>query len=157
MDSKKIALSFFVLVLFAGLIYAYGIKSAVDELSVENTHVNENPEHEEPVIDEKVTVYFFWSNSCPYCHRQIPFMEKMSEKYDGIEIHSLELSNNENRMIFQNMMQAYGARSGGVPQTYIGESDPIIGFGSDETTGRQIEERIIWCAENGCIDPATRI
>ncbi|MDZ7611204.1 MAG: hypothetical protein U5L10_00375 [Candidatus Moranbacteria bacterium] len=106
---------------------------------------------------EKTVVYFFWGEGCPHCDEEKPFLEKMEEKYPELEIKMFETWNNkENVELFQKVAAAYGTQARGVPATFIGDSDPIVGFGSAETTGKQIEDKIKTCLEQGCVDPGEK-
>ncbi|MDZ7611202.1 MAG: thioredoxin family protein [Candidatus Moranbacteria bacterium] len=108
--------------------------------------------------DAKAVVYFFWGDGCPHCAEEKPFLEEMEEKYPELEVKMFETwKNPDNAELFQEMAAAYGTQARGVPATFIGDSDPIVGFGSAETTGKQIENEIKTCLEQGCIDPGSKI
>ncbi|MFW5884991.1 MAG: hypothetical protein ACOCUF_02070 [Patescibacteria group bacterium] len=100
----------------------------------------------------KTTVYFFWGEGCPHCAEEKPFLEEMEEKYPELEVKMLETyKDKENSELFQEMAAAYGTQARGVPVTFIGDHEPIIGFsGSMEP---EIESKIKTCLEEGCVDP----
>ncbi len=107
---------------------------------------------------EKVTLYFFWGDGCPHCAHEKPFLEELEQKYPELEVKSFETwRNQENAKLFSDMADAYGTRAMGVPTTFIGDFEPIVGYGSDETTGKQIEDKVAYCIQNGCIDPAEKL
>jgi thiol-disulfide isomerase/thioredoxin len=107
---------------------------------------------------DKVTLYFFWSSGCPHCVKEKVFLESLEKKYPLLGVKSLEVKNNpENAKLFSDMADAYGIRIKGVPATFIGDLEPLIGYQGDVSTGREIEARIIQCIENRCADPAERL
>jgi len=112
----------------------------------------------ETIQTEKVVVYFFWGDGCPHCAHQKPFMENLTQKYPQLEIKAYEVWNNpENAKLFEEMAKAYGIRASGVPMTFIGGFEPTIGYGSEQTTGVELEEKIDYCIEYGCVDPADKV
>ncbi len=107
---------------------------------------------------EKVVVYFFWGDGCPHCEHEKPFLEELEQKYPELEVKSFETwKNPDNVKIFQEVAQAYGIQARGVPTTFIGDFEPIVGYGSDETTGADIENKIKQCIANDCVNPADKI
>lgn len=113
---------------------------------------------EETKKEKEVVLYFFYGEGCPHCAKQKPFLEKMKEKYPTLVVKSYEVwHNQENKELFLKFAKAFGVNASGVPMTYIGEFNPIIGYGSDETTGKTIEERISYCVEYGCIDTMAKV
>ncbi|MEM4662554.1 MAG: hypothetical protein QXM75_00860 [Candidatus Diapherotrites archaeon] len=105
-----------------------------------------------------VVLYFFYGEGCPHCTKQKIFLEKMKEKYPNLIVKAYEVWKNEdNRKLFSEFAEAFGINARGVPTTFIGDFDPIIGFGSEETTGKVIEEKIAYCSEHGCIDAISKL
>ncbi len=77
----------------------------------------------------------------------------MKEKYPQLEVKEFEVYyNRENQELFQKVAQAYKTQVQGVPTTFIGK-DFIVGFGTKETTGKQIENLIKNCLETPCPSP----
>ena len=107
-----------------------------------------------PVIaQKKVEIYFFWGQGCPHCAAEKPFLEKLKQKYPRLEIKEFEVYyNRENQELFDRVAKAYGTSAGGVPMTFIGK-DFVLGFGTEETTGKQIEDLIKNCLAIGCPSP----
>ncbi len=102
---------------------------------------------------QKTTIYFFWGEGCPHCSAQKPFLEKLAQSRPQLEIKSFEIYNSkENQELFDNLAQAYGTRAAGVPMTFIG-TNYVVGFGSENTTGRELQEFIDKCLEGGCPSP----
>jgi len=93
--------------------------------------------------DEKVILYYFWGEGCPHCALAKAFLEKMQQKYPQLEIKDFEVwHNQENAKLFEKMLKEYGVLPPyGVPTFFIGDR-VILGYRSDETTGRELEEQI---------------
>jgi thiol-disulfide isomerase/thioredoxin len=120
--------------------------------SVKGETVAENEEASE----ESVVVYFFWGEGCPHCAVEKPFLEEMEQKYPQLEVKMYETwKNKENMEAFEQMAEAYGIQARGVPTTFIGDYDPIIGF--SESMADDMESKIISCVEDGCINPASKL
>ncbi len=104
---------------------------------------------------EKTTVYFFWGEGCPHCAVEKPFLEEMEQKYPQLEVKSFETyKNKENMEVFEQVAQAYGIQASGVPTTFIGDYDPIVGFA--DYMADDLESKITSCLEQGCVDPGIK-
>ncbi len=115
-----------------------------------------NLEEEANNQEAKATIYFFWGDGCPHCSTQKVFLDKMEDKYPDLEIKSFETwKNPANAQIFQEMAQAYNTRAAGVPMTFIGDFEPTVGFTNQMADA--MEDKIIFCLEEGCSNPGDRI
>ena len=105
----------------------------------ENTIIQdiENNSHE-----HKLT--FFYSDTCPHCHEESLFLEKIQEKYAILKIESYEVSEPGAVEKLMAMAEEHGFKPRGVPVTFV-DGDYFIGYDSDETTGKQIEQAIVKC------------
>jgi thiol-disulfide isomerase/thioredoxin len=104
----------------------------------------------------QASLYFFWGDGCPHCANEEEFLEEMKEKYPDLEIKMYETWNNRaNARALQDMAKAYGTTARGVPMTFLGDFDPWVGFSSGMEP--EMEERIEYCLENECIDPASKL
>ena len=101
--------------------------------------------------EDKVTIYFFWSKGCPHCAEEKPFLEKLENKYPSLEVKSYETSDPESVKIFLEIAEAHGTSAQWVPATFICDYY-TVGFGSEETTGKEIEEKVKSCIAQGCTD-----
>ncbi|MDA8241862.1 MAG: thioredoxin family protein [Nitrospiraceae bacterium] len=107
---------------------------------------------------DKVVVYLFWSEGCPHCRDEKAFLDAMAKRYPQLDVNYLEVKKNPaNAKLFSDMAEAYGVKLTGVPATFIGDAEPIVGYRGDGTTGRDIEERIQGCIRDGCPDPHERL
>lgn len=108
--------------------------------------------------ESKVKVVFFYGEGCPHCSLEKPFLERLSVRYPEIEVVSFEIwKDKENAKLLSGFSEAYGVKVSGIPATFIGDYGPIIGYVSDETTGREIEDRVKSCFKKGCINPLERL
>ncbi|MEM4368260.1 MAG: DsbA family protein [Candidatus Anstonellales archaeon] len=101
-----------------------------------------------------LTIYYFWSYTCPHCKAARPFIEKMKSKYPVVVWKEYEVTAfPENAKLFQNFSNAHKLSNIGTPTFFIG-GKAIIGWQDEETTGKKIEERINFCLNNSekCID-----
>jgi thiol-disulfide isomerase/thioredoxin len=104
----------------------------------------------------QASLYFFWSDGCPHCASEKVFLNKMKTKYPDLEIVMYETwKNKANANALQAMAKAYGTTARGVPMTFIGNFNPWTGFSA--TMESDMEEKIKYCLENECIDPASKL
>ena len=103
---------------------------------------------------EKIEIYFFWGQGCPHCAAEKPFLEKLKKKYPQLVVKDFEVYfSRENQELFQKIAKAYKTQAQGVPTTFIGKNF-VIGFGTEETTGKEIESLIQHCFQTYCPSPA---
>lgn len=126
--------------------------------SKENNPSPESPQQETESNndDGKTVVYFFWADGCSHCAKQKPWLEELEEEHADLEVKMLETYNNqENARLFQEMARAYGIQARGVPATFIGDYNPIVGF--SESMKPSIENKIETCLNEGCINPESKL
>jgi hypothetical protein len=98
---------------------------------------------------EKVTLYLFNSRTCVNCLREEEFLAGLRKRIPELEVRSFEVQfDPANAKLLVQVAEAFGVEARGVPVTFIGPFAPIMGYESDETTGRLIEERVrgVWPA-----------
>jgi len=92
------------------------------------------------LADSKPKAYFFWGEGCPHCNKEKAFLEKLIKKYPQLEIEDYEIyAHSEGLVKFKEVCQDCGIEPLGVPMFFLGK-EHIVGFGSETTTGQQIEE-----------------
>lgn len=117
-----------------------------------------HPDGKDSYAAGKVIVYFFWSAGCLHCEKEEAFLSKLGRKYPELDIRSFEVKNNpESARFFSTLADAYGIKIKGVPTTFIGGMEPIIGYAADESTGRDIEKMVIKCIADTCFDPLEKL
>lgn len=94
------------------------------------------------LAQDKIEVYFFYSMSCPFCAKEKKFLEKLEKEYIQIEVKKYEItSNEENAQLYHKFLEDFQVpeeKRGLVPITFIG-ANWVVGYGSDATTGKEIE------------------
>lgn len=80
--------------------------------------------------DNKVNIYFFWGNGCPYCAEEFEFFECIKEKYgDYYNLYTFETwYNDENAKLIYTFAESMGDVVTGIPYTIIGNKS-FTGFG----------------------------
>jgi len=99
---------------------------------------------------EKIEIYFFYSKACPHCVKEQVFLDNLEEKYCELEIKKLVITEPENKILLKEKYEDYEVPEkmrGLVPVTFIHDRY-ILGYDTDETTGKQIEEYILQLMEN---------
>lgn len=92
----------------------------------------------------RVHLYVFWSAGCPHCHRALRFLGQLAEARPWLDVHALEVSVPDNAARYQAFAESLGVEARYVPAFfYCGEA--FYGYGSDETTGRYLRERLGAC------------
>ena len=99
---------------------------------------------------ESVTVYYFYSDGCGFCHQMNGFWEEMTDKYE--ELNLVRLDSQQNNVLFQKAAQLYtGAGVRGVPAYIV---DGQMSYGYSAQIGASIEQEIQRCIAEGCQNPA---
>lgn len=89
------------------------------------------------------TIHFFWSETCPHCKQEKVFLQSLQQKYPKLIIRDYEVTNNkQNYELFKQLVQELEINSVGVPLTVL-NNQAIIGYYTDETTGKQIETAVL--------------
>lgn len=93
--------------------------------------------------DNKVELKLFYGNGCPHCALERDFLKNIKTKYqDKISLQEYEIYyNQENAQIFSNLVKELKIETAGVPLLLIG-NDYVLGYGGDDTTGIEIEDKI---------------
>ena len=72
-------------------------------------------------VKSNVTVYFFYGEECPHCHKVMPFVVSLKQKYPEVDLRILETWHNEtNQALSLAIHQKIGIKSTGVPEVIIG-------------------------------------
>jgi len=99
----------------------------------------------------KTIIYFFWGKGCPHCEEERQFLEQMKRLHPSLEIRDYEVwHNREHAGMMTQMLRVSGARSSGVPVTFIG-ARMFSGF--TDRSKAPLEEEIKKCSLEPCVDP----
>jgi len=102
---------------------------------------------------EKLVIYYFWEENCINCDEITIFLNEIKNNYSNIEIKNFDFSKNENKKLLNELAEAYEERIITTPVIFIDEQ-VFIGFGSIQSTGKLIENKIISCQNKKCKNPA---
>lgn len=101
---------------------------------------------------EPVNVYFFYGEGCPHCAKEEVFLDKLEKENKDIKIFRYETwHNRENATLLGEVGKTLNLNITGVPVTIISDQ-AIVGFGSEETTGKKIKGLIDEYSQIGCED-----
>lgn len=92
---------------------------------------------------EKVTMYLFYSKTCPHCHDFINyFQNNYEEEYeDYFEIVAYEAGSGDNGALFQKVSEYYGNNTGGqIPYIIIGDYAEL---GFSDSNGTKLIEKAL--------------
>ncbi|MFA6136329.1 MAG: hypothetical protein WC705_03165 [Candidatus Paceibacterota bacterium] len=107
--------------------------------------------------ENKTTLYFFWGDGCPHCADEEVFLEKLKAKYSNLEVKDFEVwFNSDNQKILKKTAEILNAKVGGVPFTVVGDWYKV-GYTNDQTSGKEIEDKVKECLVNSCLDPLTSL
>lgn len=98
--------------------------------------------------NENITMYFFWSENCPYCQTQKEYVDEWKINYPEIEIKELKMWEiPENVELFEKLAGEFNINVRVVPTTIIGDKH-WIGF--TKIMAHDMEKQIQRCIEYGC-------
>jgi thiol-disulfide isomerase/thioredoxin len=109
-------------------------------------------------VSEPINLYLFYGDGCPHCAKEKEFFKTLKTNYGNkINIHEYEVYNNyDNVELFNKAADFLKIDVGGVPFLIIGEKY-FIGYGSDETTGKDISKEIDNCIKDRCLDSLSEL
>jgi thiol-disulfide isomerase/thioredoxin len=97
--------------------------------------------------EDKLTIYYFWGDTCPVCALQAPFLDELEENFD-VQILRFEIYNNRsNQELFKEVANVFNIEPSGVPTTFIAD-EVFVGF--NERIENQILSIVESCQENMC-------
>jgi hypothetical protein len=121
-------------------------------LTVASSPVRPAVQEERPVswheVEEdgsfRVSLYVFWSATCPHCHRALHFLGALEEQLPWLEVLALEVSQPRNADLYAALADQVGTEARYVPAFfYCGRS--FQGYDEDATTGRFLRESLVAC------------
>ena len=93
----------------------------------------------------EVNLYYFWSRYCPHCEEAKPFVNNLPKIYPWLTLHSYDLvGSRDNQKRFLLMAKKLQQPANSVP-AFIFCGQMMHGYDRDETTGRELEEKLLAC------------
>lgn len=103
---------------------------------------------DQSVINKEVELHFFWSRYCPHCKTAKPFINKLATSNSWLTVHSYDIVNNPaNRNQYMQMAEQLQQPVNSVP-AFIFCGQMIVGYDSNETTGKQLQEKLLACHQH---------
>ncbi|OIO21450.1 hypothetical protein COV61_05245 [Candidatus Micrarchaeota archaeon CG11_big_fil_rev_8_21_14_0_20_47_5] len=93
------------------------------------------------VKDAVLTLDFFYAPTCPHCTVQKPYNIQLMQKYPGVQFTYHDITKPQEGEYFFKTLQRLNISQAGTPTTVVGDCY-VVGFGSPETTGVEIEKCI---------------
>ncbi|BCG64372.1 MAG: hypothetical protein methR_P2145 [Methyloprofundus sp.] len=94
---------------------------------------------------DQVSLTFFWSRYCKHCKAAKPFINQLQSKYSWLTVHSYDLVGNpEKQLQYQQMAAQLQQNANSVP-AFIFCKQMMLGYGKAETTGRELEKKLLAC------------
>ena len=88
----------------------------------------------------RIELIIFYGDGCPYCERELAFLDDLQVREPLLEVTAYEVWNDEqNRELFVATAASHGTEPQAVPTTFLGDS---VWVGFDSTVQRQIEEAV---------------
>ncbi|WP_162914803.1 glutaredoxin domain-containing protein [Desertibaculum subflavum] len=99
-----------------------------------------------------VDIYVFWSRACPHCERALDFLGRLKEEQAALRLHTFEVDEDDDgAALFRRVNEKLGVAAPAVPMIIVGDA-VLIGYGSDDTTGRSIAAHVRACRGRACVD-----
>ncbi len=92
-----------------------------------------------------IRFHFFWSKTCPHCQRAKPFVKKLSQSFEWLELNSYEISENpESAALYKTLSEKIGDKNFAVPAFLFCEQ-VVIGYHDEKTTGAHLQDQLSSC------------
>jgi hypothetical protein len=105
----------------------------------------------------QLDIYFFWRTGCPHCERERAFLARLQAERPAVRVRAFNIWEQEShRALLQRIGAMLGADASAVPLAVVG-GQAFSGYLSDETTGREIELRVLECLTRDCPDPVASL
>ncbi|MBU4216266.1 thioredoxin family protein [Candidatus Parcubacteria bacterium] len=104
------------------------------------------------VENKKIDLYFFYGQGCPHCAKEEIFLAKLEETKSNLVIHRYEVwYNKDNADLLAKVAKSINLNVSGVPILFVG-TENVVGYGGDESTGKDILKTIKYYEDYGCTD-----
>ena len=108
----------------------------------------QNSENPDLVRDDTTAnIYFFYSNTCPHCREEKPFLGFLKEQYgEQVNIYAYEASQRKTVEILNRIAPKVGLETGSVPITLLADK-VLVGYADHESSGLALQEKLVACLD----------
>ncbi|MBY6017828.1 thioredoxin family protein [Ferrimonas balearica] len=102
----------------------------------------------------EITLYFFWSQTCPHCAEAHPFVDALAEHYPWIKLEAHKVSDADTLPLWRSVAAETGVPANSVPYlAYCGQA--TVGYNGHGVTGQFLLSQLKACYERngGVLDP----
>ncbi len=113
--------------------------------SISSESINTSWVHISPEGEKVVRFHFFWSKTCPHCRKAKPFINKLAQSYEWLELNSYEISGSrKNADLYRTLAKEVGENKFAVP-AFIFCKQIVIGYLNEQTTGAGLRDKLLSC------------
>jgi len=113
--------------------------------SISAESINTSWVHISPEGEKIVRFHFFWSKTCPHCQKAKPFINKLAQTYEWLELNSYEITESrENAALYRTLAEELGENKFAVPAFMFCEQI-VIGYLDEQTTGEHLRDKLLNC------------
>lgn len=104
---------------------------------------------------EQTKIYLFYGDGCGHCAHEKEFLKPLDEKYEDLSVEYYEIwYNKENSKKLEELAKSFDITVRGVPVTFINDK---VWVGYNEDIGKEIEEKVKECINEGCMDAMDKL
>jgi len=98
--------------------------------------------------DTNITVHFFYSQTCPHCHEQMQFNQKLMKEFPDVGWVYHDIAESSAQELYLQLLKDHGNGQTRilVPATFVGK-EVFIGYSGEHVTGVKIREAIDYCSD----------
>ncbi len=101
--------------------------------------------------ERSLTMYVFMSETCPHCQAQKPFLNRLEQEHEALDIVHMEvMTTSEHHELLRAMAAAHDVRPGSVPMIFLGGE---VWVGDSRQIRSEISARVETCLVEDCPDP----
>lgn len=105
--------------------------------------------------NSEVVLHFFYGQGCPHCGTALSFLNSVAKNNPSLIIKEHEIYfNQEERKLFEQIINAFGENIEGVPTIFI-DNKVFVGFSN--SIANSLESEIQACIEQGCENPISKV
>jgi glutaredoxin len=102
--------------------------------------------------EREIQVYIFGAEQCSYCQHAVKFLRRLHAESGRFTLNEYDIvRSSEEATFYVRVVEAIGLTNPVVPMVVVGRN-VVLGFESDESSGREIQRYIELCLVDGCPD-----